>query len=366
MTGFRVQLHRIPCSTSRIRCSTSAGSGVQLPPDYAEFRVPRELAFKGGSGDYWGKWKVRVSPRGLSQEDQRRYRMVGVTSSRPTLETSQEFFEWLSGRGRHVVERHIPFVLRHVLLHGAGLYQWAERHPDTEFVPVEGRDGPRLASLQMVRDGQVFLRDARDLATMVTTRDPRVLVAIDRTKEVRRPVSEVLRRLGVPSLREALGQPRHVLSHGTESAAPDDVHQALERLRSPRFQQTFLKGLGGLGIDTGLVWRDWPSRLLRIETVRVADDVVAEYGLRGRSYAVEVDAGLDAESGVCWEETRKPDGTLYRASGEQGDKRRSDRHRDRGKGGSWMRLFFSYWRRVLGGNTKAGRYALSGLRRARR
>ena len=287
-------------------------------PANGEFRVPRELAFKGGSGDYWGKWKVRVSPRRLSQEDQRRYRMVGVTSSRPTLETSQEFFEWLSCRGRRVVERHIPCVLRHVLLHGAGLYQWAERHPDTEFVPVEGRDGPRLASLQMVRDGQVFLRDARDLATMVTTSDPRVLVAIDRTKEVRRPVSEVLRRLGVPSLREALGQPRHVLSHGTESAAPDDVHQTLERLRSPRFQQTFLKGLGGLGIDTGLVWRDWPSRLLRIETVRVADDVVAEYGLRGRSYAVEVDAGLDAESGVCWvKRDRRGLRGLYRALAAQ-------------------------------------------------
>ena len=40
MTGFRVQLHRIRCSISRIRCSTSAGFGVQDPPDYAPASVP--------------------------------------------------------------------------------------------------------------------------------------------------------------------------------------------------------------------------------------------------------------------------------------------------------------------------------------
>ena len=289
-----------------------------IVPVNGGFRAPSELAFKGGSGDYWGEWKVRVSPRGLSQEDQRRYRMVGVTSSRPNLETSQRFFEWLSGQGRDVVERHISCVLRHVLLHGAGLYQWAERHPDTEFLPVEGRDGPRLASWQMVRNGQVFLRDARDLAKMVTTSDPRVLVAIDRTKAVRRPASEVLRLLGVPSLREALGRPRRVLSHGAESPAPDDVHHALKRLRSSRFQQTFLKGLGGLGIDTGLVWRDWPTRLSRIEAVRVADGAIAEYRLRGRSYAMEVDAGLDEKTGVCWvKRDRRGLRGMYRALAAQ-------------------------------------------------
>ena len=289
---------------------------MAIVPAEGELRLPRELAFNGRA-DYWGEWKVRVSPQGLSQEDQRRYRMVGVTSSSPTPETSREFFVWLSRRDRRVVERHIPCVLRHIL-HDAGPAEWAASYPDTAFVPVEGRGGPGLAPLQMVRDGLVFLRDAQGLATMVTGRDPRVLVARDRANEVQRPVTAVLRRLGVRSLREALGGPKLVSGRGAESAAPDDVHDALDRLGSAAFRRTFLKGLAGLGVDPDLVWRDWPSRLSRIESVRQADDVVAEYSLRGKSYEVEVEAGLDPESGVFWvKRDRQGSGALYRALAAQ-------------------------------------------------
>ena len=59
MTGFRVQLHRIPCSTSRIRCSTSAGSGVQLPPDYAT---------GGGRCDHWGVVPSRTAVMSRCQD----------------------------------------------------------------------------------------------------------------------------------------------------------------------------------------------------------------------------------------------------------------------------------------------------------
>ena len=315
--ALHARLEQFEAATSASAWLWSRLESMAVLPANGGLRLPRELAFKGRA-DYWGEWKIRVSVQGLSQEDQRRYRMAGVTSSRPTLETSQEFFEWLSSQDRRVVERHIPCVLRHILLHGAALRQWAEGHPHTEFVPVTGRDGPRLASLRMVRDGLVFLRDERDLAPMVTARDPGVLVTIDRSKEVRRPASEVLRRLGVRPLREALGQPKRVSGRGTESAAPDHVHEALDRLGSPTFHRTFLKGLGGLGVDPDLVWRDWPSRLSRIESARLADDVVAKYRLHGNSYELGVEAGLDVDSRVLWvKRDRQGLGALYRALAAQ-------------------------------------------------
>ena len=315
--ALQARLEQFEVATSALAWLWSRLESMAILPADGRLRTPRELAFKGRA-DYWGEWKTRVSAQGLSQEGQRRYRMAGVTSSRPTLETSQEFFEWLSGQDRRVVERHIPCVLRHILLHGAVLRQWAEDHPHTEFVPVTGRDGPCLASLRMVRNGLVFLRDERDLAPMVTARDPGVLVTIDRSKEVRRPVSEVLRRLGVRPLREALGQPKRVSGRGTESAAPDYVHEALDRLVSPTFHRTFLKGLGGLGVDPDLVWHDWPTRLSRIESVRSADDVVAEYRLHGKSYELGVEAGLDVDSRVLWVKRGRPGlGALYRALAAQ-------------------------------------------------
>ncbi|MCY4030398.1 MAG: HNH endonuclease signature motif containing protein, partial [Acidobacteria bacterium] len=75
---------------------------------------------------------------------------------------------------------------------------------------------------------------------------------------------------------------------------------------------------GLLGVDPELAWRDWPSRLLRIKSVRLADDVVAEYRLRGKSYEVAAEAGLDVESGVFWvKRNRQGSRALYRALAAQ-------------------------------------------------
>jgi hypothetical protein len=59
--------------------------------------APFDLAFTSTRGDYWGSWKTRLSAKGLSQDDQRRYLDIGVTAATPVKsETSREFFEWLS------------------------------------------------------------------------------------------------------------------------------------------------------------------------------------------------------------------------------------------------------------------------------
>ncbi len=56
-------------------------------------RAPCDLAFMGRKADYWGLWKDRAPGTGLSQDDQRRYRDIGVTPATPsTSETSRAFF----------------------------------------------------------------------------------------------------------------------------------------------------------------------------------------------------------------------------------------------------------------------------------
>ena len=72
-----------------------------------------ELAFTGPRGDYWENWKVPLSTKGLSRDNQKRYIQIGVTTSMPTKGTSRSFFEWLSNQPAEVLERHIPCVLRH-------------------------------------------------------------------------------------------------------------------------------------------------------------------------------------------------------------------------------------------------------------
>src|SRR5262249_41108743 len=89
-------------------------ANLPILPVHGRGRCPAELAFTG-TKDYWGTWKSRISPEGLSQDDQRRYRTAGVTSALPNSNTSRAFFEWLSKTNEATLGVHIPCVLRHIL-----------------------------------------------------------------------------------------------------------------------------------------------------------------------------------------------------------------------------------------------------------
>ena len=283
-----------PASSERVRLG-----GMRILPVNGQLRAPRELAFRGTRGDYWGDWRVQISAKGLSQDDQARYRAIGVTSALPSGGTSYDFLTWLSGQDTMALERHVPCVLRHIL-HPNGPVRWAEEHTDTPCVPVKGRDGPRLVSLGTARRQSVFLPDERTIGEVVIQRDPNILLVIDRVREVSKPISEPLRKLGVRSLREALGEPEDVSGTGDIIAAAAGFRDAVDNLKSVKFRRTFFKRIDDLGIDSELVRRDWHDRVSRIRSVRFADTVRARYRLRRKPYSVLVRAGFDPESGTFW------------------------------------------------------------------
>lgn len=274
-------------------------SGTPILPVNGEPRAPCELAFIGPQGDYWGAWKTRLSAKGLSQDDQRRYLAAGVTSATPVPETSRAFFEWLVEQNAPVIEQHLSCVLRHIL-HRNGPENWAEVFTDTPFIPVRDHDGVRLVSLRTARRRPVYLPDARNIAEAILAKGSGVLLVIDRLREVSEPISEPLRNLGVRSLREANGEPEHVAGSGTITEAPASFLVQFEALRSPRFRRTFLKRLDELGVEAALVWRDWQDRLAKVETVRGADEVAARYRFHGKTYWIPTGAGFDAVSGTFW------------------------------------------------------------------
>ena len=65
-------------------------------PHDGDLLAPARLALKGNRGDYWGDWKISISRKGLSADEQALYKEAGVTSSEPDSETSHGFFQWLS------------------------------------------------------------------------------------------------------------------------------------------------------------------------------------------------------------------------------------------------------------------------------
>ena len=280
--------------------------------------APSALAFAGRPRDYWGSWKTRIWGSGLSQDDQRRYREVGVISSIPNSTSSRSFFRWLSCQDRTVVEQHIPCVLRHIL-HRDGPTDWAESFTDTPFIPVRGRDGLQLVSLRTARRTPIFLSDAGEVGDAVVLRDGRVRLVVDRVREVTEPISGPLRSLGVRSLREELKEPRKVTGSGGIVCADKDILARFRTLRSFGFRRTFLKRLSELDIESKLVRHDWQDRLSWIKEIWFADEVEARHQLRSQEYSMNVDAGLDRESGIFWVRQNHDKGpsSIYEAIAQQ-------------------------------------------------
>ena len=272
---------------------------MPIIPTQRAARAPSVLAFSGSRGDYWGDWKTHISTKGLSQDEQRRYRAVGVTSAVPDLYTSHDFFEWLSEQNETVLSHHITCVLRHIL-HRDGPAEWAPTFTDTPCIPVRSRRGVRLVSLRTARSAPVFLPDAGDIGDAVIQRDPAVLLAIDRAREVAEPISDRLLHLRIRSLRMALKEPVDVTGTGEIAIAGEDILVRFRALLSRQFRRTLRKRLNDLGVTPELLRRDWHDRLSGIAEIRFADEVHARYRFRRKLYRDDVEAGFDAKSRVFW------------------------------------------------------------------
>lgn len=263
--------------------------------------APATLVFAGNKGDFWGDWKHRISGKGLSQEDQRRYRDVGVNSSFPNEKTSRVFFEWLSEETEEVLERHIACVLRHII-HRYGPTCWAETFTDIPFIPVRHRDGLNLVSLQDARHRPVFVPDVKEVAEAILSHDPKVMFVIESDPKVAEPITKTLRNFGIGSLREALGAPTSVTGIGDASSADQDMLDSFSALCNRHFRHTFQKRLNKLGVDRDLVRHDWHDRLSRVSGVRFAESVEALYRFRHKDYRVRKTGGFDPSSRVFWME----------------------------------------------------------------
>ena len=100
-------------------------------PVGSDLHPPSQLAFYDKAADYWGEWKIKVSASGLSQDDQERYRKVGVLSSRPSRDSSLDFFRWLFRQEEELLSRHLDCVFQthSPLLRSGELGKVLYRHP---------------------------------------------------------------------------------------------------------------------------------------------------------------------------------------------------------------------------------------------
>ena len=156
-------------------------STLPIIPVNGQGHEPDKLALKGSRADYWGAWKDKLSAEGLSQDDQKRYRDIGVMSATPTQETAQAFFNWLAVQNSSVIKQHVTCTLRHIL-HDNGPLAWAKTFTDISWIPVRNAGDIRLLPLQTAlnKRGHVYLPDFPEIADKMIWADQRVSFVIDK------------------------------------------------------------------------------------------------------------------------------------------------------------------------------------------
>ena len=274
---------------------------IPIIPVKGRGHAPKELAIKGAKVDYWQNWKTKIPAKGLSQNDQKRYLDIGVTSAAPTPETSRAFFSWLADQDKEIIESHMQCVLRHIL-HQNGPARWAHLFKDIPAIPVRSANDIRLVSLRTATNKRnpVFLPDWNKFADKIMEVDPTVFFAIDSIKEIPQPASKQYQDLDILSLRTHIGEPVRVTAAGDISNASDDIKRRLTRLRSSQFRKDFKKSLNELDIKFDQVRDDWFDQISKINEIRTAKNVVAYYRFHNKTYDFPIDAGFDRESRIFW------------------------------------------------------------------
>ena len=276
---------------------------TELPiiPVQGEYKSPCELAFKGiGKPDYYGNWKIRIPGKGLSQDDQTRFRNVGVTSATLNLSTSIEFFRWLSRQSSKVLERHLNCVL-YQFLDKSGPESWIQNYPHDNVIPTLNREGLQLISLHYAKTNNVYIPDVKkELADLIVKNNSRVSLTVTEITGIKHPISGVLKDLGVKSLQEAFGEPKRVTGHGEIKEISSEFVDIFQKLTEPKFRKTIMKRFASLGVDSKLMRHNWQTRLSAIKKLAFSDRVEVHYRFQRRNYTIEESSGFDHKSEVFY------------------------------------------------------------------
>ena len=275
--------------------------GVVCIPDGGRLYAPGNLAFKGVRADYWGKWKHRISGKGISADIQQLYKDVGVLGTEPTPETSREFFQWLNTQGQSMLAFHLPCIIRHIN-HIKGPMSWSEESPRIPFIPVATDDKhiylTSRASASSL-ESMIFIPDHNALVEAIKKGQGNrgIQLVVLSHPMVNAPITQHVQRLGVKSLRDYAGNPIAVQRQGYRDAPPILLEE-LRFLCGRKMSKELRKRLDSMGLPLGTysIKNNWRERLMQIENVNIVNSLGATFKIGRYRYAVPIDAAFDESS----------------------------------------------------------------------
>jgi len=262
-------------------------------------RAPGTLCFKS-TIDWWGDWKTPLDDMPSVPEHVELLEQVGVVRASLREDWSRGFFDWLQVQPVSVQFAHLRQVVRHWGERKAGPSKWVDRNSDRKCVPVRDRDGKlELQSMKtatMTR-GWTFLPDLNELNKAVLDDNPRLRLAIVDVPGVDGSIIDLLRRAGIPSLRDLAGDPVRTETSSEIAAAPD-LDQELVLVKSRAGDLT--KRLARMDVDTTLLRHKWRWLLTELKGVRTAQRLTSIYRVFKREYERATPSGVDlATQQVC-------------------------------------------------------------------
>lgn len=259
-----------------------------------EAMAPCTLTFPA-STNWWGEWKTALDDPPEIPERVHLFEQLGVVRQALREELSRGFFNWLSKQPKVRKMAHVPQIIRHWGERRHGPFKWIQKYPSIPCIPVHGHmvDFDLLCFQNVSSQRPVaFLPDFREIQSQLIEDNLNLRLAITSAKGVGDAVLDIMREVGVPSLRQKVGRPIRILtSEGVESEPQLEALFALAQSKNVRGSLT--QRLPDFDVPVAALRRDWRRRLDALKGVRVAGRLNAVYSLLKREYEVSADSGVD-------------------------------------------------------------------------
>ncbi|PPK78259.1 hypothetical protein B0F87_101641 [Methylobacter tundripaludum] len=257
--------------------------------------APGTLTFPS-SINWWGEWKIALEHFPDIPERASLLERTGVVRQALREELSRSFFDWISKQNKVRQKNHLPQIIRHWGEKRHGPSKWVQKTPAIPCIPVYGSVVDfELLSYEKATSGRstIFLPDFREIQDKLIVDNPSTRLVIISIKGVMDSVLDVMREIGVPSLRAKTGRPIKILTSGGVVENDQQLEALLSLAQSKAVMKYLTHTLQEYDVPVSALRRDWRRRLEALAGTRVADRLSALYSVLKNEYEVESDGGVD-------------------------------------------------------------------------
>ncbi|MFC5698372.1 hypothetical protein ACFPU0_22825 [Pseudomonas sp. GCM10022186] len=284
---------------SRLRAYRAAGrdlselSEIEMIELDARLYAPGQLCFPSTT-DWWGRWKTPMKSAPDVPDHAALLEQAGVVRGALREHLSEAFFDWLATQPVRIQREHRQQIVRHWYDRRHGPVKWAQSSPEKPCVPVHDRQREfTLLSIKRAQKAkQVFLPDFPEVQNDVLNDQPRMQLAIVEDPRVDGSILDILRAVGVKSLRDLAGQPVSLVT-GSGTSSDESLDRELELVCSSEILKTLTKRLPVHDVPNNVLRFGWRQFLREIKGVRIAANLTAIFSVFEREYEIPVQSGFD-------------------------------------------------------------------------